>query len=120
MGLVDTRLTISNPVDRTRSHELRFLVDSGAVYSVIPRDVLLSIGIVPDSTESFSLADMTSIEREVGEAAFTYRGLTRTSPVMFGEEGDSTLLGVVTLQSLGLVLDPVKQEVRPMMLRVPS
>ena len=64
------------------------------------------------------LIDMTTIEREVGEAVFTYRGRTRTSPVMFGEEGDSILLGVMTLESLGLLLDPVKQEVRPMMLRV--
>jgi len=118
MRLTDTRLIVSNPVDRTRSHELKFLVDSGAIYSVIPRNILLELGIVPDGRESFSLADKTSIEREVGEAAFTYRGRTRTSPVMFGEEGDSTLLGVMTLESLGLLLDPVKQEVRPMLLRV--
>jgi len=118
MGLTDTRLIVRNPVDRTRSHELKFLVDSGAIYSVIPRNILLELGIVPDGRESFSLADNTSIEREVGETAFTYRGRTRTSPVMFGEEGDATLLGVMTLESLGLLLDPVKQEVRPMLLRV--
>ena len=118
MGLTDTRLTVANPLDRTRSRQLNFLVDSGAIYSVVPRDILLGLGIVPDGRESFSLADKTSIEREVGEAAFTYQGRTRTSPVMFGEDGDSILLGVMTLESLGLLLDPVRQEVRPMLLRV--
>jgi len=118
MGLTDTRLTVANPLDRTRSRQLNFLVDSGAIYSVVPRDILLELGIVPDGRESFSLADKTSIEREVGEAAFTYQGRTRTSPVMFGEDGDSILLGVMTLESLGLLLDPVRQEVRPMLLRV--
>jgi len=41
MGLTDTRLTVANPLDRTRSRQLNFLVDSGAIYSVVPRDILL-------------------------------------------------------------------------------
>jgi hypothetical protein len=61
---------------------------------------------------------MTQVVREVGEAAFSYQGRTRVSPVMFGEPGDATLLGVMTLESLGLMLDPVRQELRPMELRI--
>ena len=118
MGLTDVRAIVSNPADRSRARELKFLVDSGAIYSVVPRDILSEIGIVPIEVESFSLADLTQVEREVGEAAFTFRDRTRTSPVMFGEEGDAILLGVMTLESLGLMLDPVKQEVRRMKLRV--
>ena len=37
---------------------------------------------------------------------------------MFGEPGDAILLGVMTLEALGLMLDPVKQELRKMLLRV--
>jgi hypothetical protein len=33
--------------------------------------------------------------------------------VIFGEEGDYCLLGVLTLEALGLVLDPLKRELRP-------
>jgi len=118
MGLTNVRVTVSNPHDPTRSRELDCLVDSGAIYSVVPRGVLLELGIEPDDVESFTLADMTPIKRETGQAAFTFRGRTRTSPVMFGEEGDATLFGVMSLESLGLMLDPVKQEVRKMQLRV--
>jgi len=118
MGLTDIRAIVSNPTDRTRARELKFLVDSGAIYSVVPKSILSEIGIAPIEMESFSLADLSQVKREVGEAAFTFEGRTRTSSVMFGEEGDAVLLGVMTLESLGLMLDPVKQEVRKMQLRV--
>ena len=118
MGLTDVRVIVSNPQNRIRAVDLSFLVDSGAIYSVVPRDILSELGVVPDGVESFSLADLTRVVREVGEAAFSYRGKTRVSPVMFGEEGDATLLGVMTLESLGLMLDPVRQELRPMELRI--
>ena len=118
MGLTDVRVTVGNPADSARSRELEFLVDSGAIYSVVPREVLEELGITPAGVERFRLADLTRIEREVGNASFTFRGKTRHSPVMFGEPGDATLLGVITLEALGLMLDPVRQELRPMELRV--
>ena len=118
MGLTDVNVIVSNPSERGRARELEFLVDSGAIYSVVPRPVLEEIGIVPDGIEYFKLADLTRIKRQVGEATFTFQGKTRSSPVMFGEEGDATLLGVMTLEALGLVLDPVRQELRPMELRL--
>ena len=118
MGLTDVRVTVSNPADSARSRELEFLVDSGAIYSVVPREVLEELGITPAGVERFRLADLTRIEREVGNASFTFQGKTRHSPVMFGEPGDATLLGGITLEALGLMLDPVRQELRPMELRV--
>ena len=36
------------------------------------------------------------------------------APVIFGEKGDSTLLGAVTLEALGVILDPIKRELRPL------
>lgn len=34
--------------------------------------------------------------------------------MIFGEEGDATLLGAMTLEALGLALDPLKRELREM------
>ena len=34
--------------------------------------------------------------------------------VIFGDGEDSTLLGTVTLEALGFVLDPFKRELRPL------
>lgn len=122
MGFTELTLAVSHPCDSEfdlqRSRPVTFLIDSGAIYSVVPQTVLSELGIVPYSVERFSLADVTKISRQVGQAAFTYQGKTRVSPVVFGEEGDATLLGVMTLDALGLVLDPLKRELRPMAMRL--
>ncbi len=59
------------------------------------------------------MANGQFIERNVGEARFFYDGRKSVSPVIFGEEGDAAVLGVVTLESLGLEVDPVRKQVRP-------
>src|SRR5262245_44923381 len=118
MGLTHMTLTVSNPADPSRARELTFLIDSGALFPVVPRDVLQEIGIAPQRTESFSLADCTQIQREVGAAMFTYQGKTSPAPVIFGEPGDAILLGVVALEVLGLVFDPLRRELRPAVLRL--
>ena len=41
-----------------------------------------------------------------------YRDKIGVSDVIFGEEGDSLLLGAFTLEALGLALDPIKRELR--------
>jgi clan AA aspartic protease len=118
MGLTDIKMTVSNPADPSRLQELTFLIDSGAIFPVVPRETLAELGILPQRTESFSLADCTHIEREVGTAMFTYKGKTSAAPVIFGEPGDAILLGVVALESLGLVFDPLRRELRPAVLRL--
>jgi len=47
--------------------------------------------------------------RRVGDAYFELKGEGSASPVIFGEEGDKSLLGAITLESIGLVLDPFKR-----------
>lgn len=105
MGITTIRANVCNPARAAKKIALEFLVDSGAVYSVVPRAQLNKLGIKPDSTESFFLANGEEITREIGNALFEYRGRRRASPVIFGEEGASNLLGVVTLGALGYVLD---------------
>jgi hypothetical protein len=62
----------------------------------------------------FSLADGTTIRRQVGDAYFEVKGQGGASPVIFGEEGDKPLLGATTLESIGPVLDPFKRRLIPM------
>jgi len=49
----------------------------------------------------------------MGEARFFYEGHKAVSPVILGEEGDAAILGVVTLESMGLEVDPVRKQIRP-------
>ena len=43
---------------------VRFLVDSGATYTLVPHDVWQALGLMPERTITFTLADGTPLSRE--------------------------------------------------------
>ncbi len=114
MGLTHLKAKLSNPANPKKTATLTFLVDSGAIYSVVPAETLRRIGIKPHSSRTFTLADGTQIERRIGDAIFQINGERGASPVIFGEKGDSTLLGAVSLEALGFILDPIKRVLKPL------
>ena len=114
MGLTVLALDVANPADPTVREPVEFLVDSGAVYSFVPRDVLSRLGITSHSRQRFRLADGSTIERDRGDALFFYKSQRGAAPVIFGEPADATLLGAVTLESLGFVLDAVRRDLLPL------
>ena len=114
MGLTFVQISISNPANKKKRAKINAMVDSGAIYSVVPKETLKALGISAHSRKPFFLADGQTIERAIGDVVFEYGGDRGASPVIFGEKGDSTLLGAVTLESLGLMLDPLRREIRPL------
>lgn len=114
MGLTSVDLNVGNPAKPKVTEKINCIVDSGAIYSVIPKSVLKRLGIKPLATQEFRLADGSKIERKKGGALFRYGDLVGVADVIFGEKGDSNLLGMLTLESLGLGLDPLKRELHPL------
>jgi len=114
MGLTTIKVTIINPANERKQAMVDFLVDSGAIYSVVPKTTLRRLGIRPRSKKEFTLANGERIERALGDAVFSYMGERGAAPVIFGEKGDSALLGAVTLESLGFILDPLRRELKPL------
>ncbi len=114
MGLTILELEVSNPAQPDRAVKVEFLVDSGAVYSVVPAPVLEELGIQPLAEQEFRLANGMRIVRKKGVALFRYGDRIGGTDVIFGEEGDVTLVGVLTLEALGLVLDPLRRELHPL------
>lgn len=114
MGMTYVKVKVANPANPKRTITESFLVDSGAVYTVVPRKRLERIGIKPHSVRSFVLANGEEIKREVGTAIFEYQKQRGDSLVIFGEEGDSALLGSTTLEGFGLILDPFRRELKPL------
>ena len=110
MGITFLELQVANTPNPEVTESLEFLVDSGAVYSVVPTPVLERLGIKPLTEQTFRLADGTKIVRKKGGAVFKYRDRIGVADVIFGEPGDSTLLGAFTLEALGLSLNPLKRE----------
>jgi len=118
MGMTMIRARLANVTDRHRQTDVEMTVDSGAIYSVVPSSFLRDIGVDPERTETFWLADGRSVKRRVGHAFFEIQGSEGISKVIFGRPGDVSLLGVVTLEELGLSLDPLKRTLRPLKLMI--
>ncbi len=93
---------------------VEFLVDSGAVYTLLPEKDWKAIGLKPKRRMTFTLADGTKVERAVSECHIALPQGEGHSPVILGEPGDEPLLGAVTLEILGLVLNPFKRSLEPM------
>jgi clan AA aspartic protease len=114
MGLTVLEVEVGNPANPEVTEKLEFLVDSGAIYSVVPTPILERLEIKPLADQEFRLADGTKIVRKKGIALFKYMDKIGGADVIFGEEGNSVLLGAFTLEALGLALDPLKRELKPL------
>ena len=112
MGIPYIQGRVRGPKGREES--VRFLVDSGATYSLLPKAVWKKLGLRPTRKVSFTLADGTAVERSVSESFLRLPQGEAHTPVILGEEGDQALLGVVTLEILGLVFNPFKRTLQPM------
>jgi hypothetical protein len=53
VGLTVLDLEVGNPADPSRTETVEFLIDSGAIYSVVPTPVLDRLGIKPLANEEF-------------------------------------------------------------------
>lgn len=113
MAVTYLTVKVVNPKDERKFFQKRLLVDSGAVYSVLPAKDLEKLGIKPDRKQTFVLADNRKIEKKVGEVRFIWNGFARTTPVVFGNSG-IYILGAVTLETMGLIIDPINRKIEPL------
>ena len=113
MGITVLKIEVGNPANPEITEKVELLVDSGATYSVIPAGILEKLGIKPLREEEFRLANGKRIVRKKGVAIFKYGKRIGGADVIFGEKGDSNLLGAFTLEALGLALNPLKRELKP-------
>ena len=114
MGMTEVRVRVVNLADASRCAEVDLIVDSGAIYSVVPAGVLRRIGVAPREVQAFGL----SVRRPVGDVRYEVGDRSGAAPVIFGRRGDASLLGVVTLEALGLRLDPLRRRLHPLRLMI--
>ena len=112
MGITYVEAEAVGPTGKRES--VRLLVDSGATYSLLPEPVWRAIELEPTREMSFSLADGTQVVRRISECRLSLEQGEGHSPVILGEPGDGGLLGVVTLEILGLVLNPFSRTLQPL------
>jgi clan AA aspartic protease len=117
VGVTFTKARIGNPRRGDLvAIEIELLVDTGAIFSVVPASVLDALAIPRLECQEFTLADGSHVAYDIGEVTFTVGTRGRTSQVVFAPEGVTPLLGALTLESLGLMVNPVTRELLPMRL----
>lgn len=72
MGLTVLELEVGNVAKPDVTEKLEFLIDSVAIYSVVPSTVLQKLGIQPLTEQVFRLPDGSKIVRKKGGALFKY------------------------------------------------
>ena len=87
---------------------------------MLPEEVWRALALKGERVAEFSLADGTLIQRPVSECRVQVEGRAATSPVVLGGPDDAPLLGAVTLETLGLMVNPLTRELLPMRLMLAS
>ena len=115
VGMFQVRVKIANPADPDRSFEEDFWVDTGALYTFVPEDRLMEIGLEPSGTRELVLADGRRDKRLFGEGRFTIAelGETLTCPVVFAPKDSLHLLGATALENFGVEADTTSKRLKP-------
>ena len=113
MGLFKSRLAVWNPAIPARTEEFELWVDTGAAYSRLSRKRLEAMGIQVSDRMQFRTIEGRLIERDVAPVFLRHNGRTGGDTVVLAEEGDLEVMGSHTLESLGLMADPVQKKLIP-------
>ena len=106
MGFIHVDVDVSNPVSPGVTESLRVLVDTGAILSVLPSNMLDSLGILREGRRRF-LGFGGPVARDTGIVRMTYKWDAAGASVVFGAEDDPPIMGVTALEALGYEADPV-------------
>ena len=114
MGATHVTVTIRNPADPDNFWEGLFLVDTGAIDSLVPREYLENIGLAPKSQRIYELADGSEVKMDITTADIEFMGDLVGGTVIFGDNNTEPILGVTALESVGIEIDPQNQRLKRM------
>lgn len=112
MGLTHITVAVFDLAKSGVPYEAEFLVDTGAIDCLAPGDRLRAAGVRPEGKAVYELADGTPVELEYGFARVEFFGEETVVQVVFGEPTSEPILGVVALENVGVVVDPVSKTLK--------
>lgn len=114
MGLIHVTVTLRAQQKSKKKYEADFLVDTGATDSLAPASALDKAGIPRRGKMTYELADGKKVEYDFGLAEIEFMGELTSGRIIFGEADAEPILGVTALESVGILVDPVKQTLKRM------
>jgi clan AA aspartic protease len=113
MSTFSVSVTLSNPEHRDRSITLDVLVDTGAMYTLLPADVVAQLELRALEDWQAQLASGERVVYPLGEVRVRLEGRERTTLFAAGPIGCPALLGAFALEAFSLAADPVHQRLLP-------
>jgi len=111
MGIVRVKGKVYN-IDKTKHVEVEFIVDTGAIYTGVPENLLERIGVRRLSKRKFTLANGSTVYLDVGEGRIEVDGRETVTLIIFLPKDSKPLLGSTTLELLGLEVDPITKRLK--------
>ena len=112
MGTVKVTMAVGDPQGRM-FEDLEVTVDTGSTYTAVPRELLSRLGVPVERSLPSETADGRVVPVDVGRTTIRLEGLEFPTPVIFAEEGEPSLLGVVALEEAALAVDPLAGRLIP-------
>ena len=112
MGVTQVTVVIRNPAEPDRTWEGLFLVDTGAIDSLVPRPHLEAIGLKPKGQRVYGLADGSEVRLDITTGDIEFMGEIVGGTIIYGEADAEPLLGVTALESVGIEVDPRNQTLK--------
>lgn len=113
MGETIVKIKVSHLTNK-KSAEIEVLVDTGATYTSVPGEILKGLNAEKIDTVKIEFANGEIEERDIGNVMIEVEGIKRANPVIFAKEKDAIVLGVITLESCGLTVDPISRKLVPL------
>lgn len=98
--------------DSKSTYNADFLVDTGAMDSMAPASELRKIGIIPVGKRVYEFANGDVEEYEHGLAQVSFMNENTWTDIIFGPENSEPILGVITLEIAGFIVDPKHETLR--------
>jgi clan AA aspartic protease len=114
MGVTPVTVTIRNPADLEKAWEGLFLVDTGAIDCLVPRQHLEAIGLKPKGQRVYELADGSEVKMDITIGQIEFMGEIVGGTIIFGDADTEPILGVTALESAGIEVDPQNQRLKRM------
>ena len=115
MGIVKVTIGVGDPQGRT-FEDLEVAVDTGSSYTAVPRELLQRLGVPIERSLPTETADGRVVPVDVGNTIIRLEGREFHTPVIFAEEGEPSLLGMVSLEEAALAVDPLAGRLIPLTL----
>ena len=105
-------VTVRNPAKPAKTWEGLFLVDTGAIDSLVPGKFLRKIGLAPKSERTYELANGSEVKMKITTGELEFMGELVGATIIFGADDAEPILGVTALESVGIEVDPRSQKLK--------